>query len=540
MKLNINKSLWLFAFFVVLCAWIYGLFIDLTGDSGLYAAISRQMVESGDWLKISIHGEPYFHKPHLFFWLAGAGIRLWGNSNFAFKLFPFVFGLSSLCFIYSFATYIYSEKAGRLAAVIAGTSQMFFLYFLDIHTDTVLQSGVILAVWQTAVHLDKRDPYSFFWAFFGIGLAMLTKGPVGAALPLLYIVLDLSLKKDIKQLLHPKWLTGIILVAIMISPALLHLWRNFGREGLYFYFIHNNLGRITGEVAGKDHDPLYYLYNMLWAFLPWTVPVIAGLYIEVKSWVNRTGVKIKSASLLGSALILLLVFSIAKGRAPNYFMVIIPPLSVVASGRIVMLFKKWGPESVRLLKVFETSLLIILIFLLSAAFLLSGSLIFPLLLTGISFLMIFIYKQKVICSFERIALASVILTGVFNLYFNARVIPGLYSYQGSKNVLNIFEAGRAEDDRLYNFELEEYELFFYATDPVVNINDWDELFSVMERSGTWLYTNEIKYSDIKNMNYRIDTVYVIRQRGMNRITLPFLNPRTREESLESNYLIKTR
>jgi hypothetical protein len=61
----------------------------------------------------------------------------------------------------------------------------------------------------------------------------------------------------------------------------------------------------------------------------------------------------------------------------------------------------------------------------------------------------------------------------------------------------------------------------------------------MEKPGTWLYTNEIKYRDIVGMNYNIDTVYQIRQRGMNRINLEFLNPKSREKSLKTNYLIVT-
>ncbi|MDD4143009.1 MAG: glycosyltransferase family 39 protein [Prolixibacteraceae bacterium] len=540
LKLNINNSLWLTGFLLVICAWICGLFIDLTGDSGLYAAISRQMVESGDWLTLRINGEPYYHKPHLFFWLGGTGIRMFGNSNFAFKLFPFLFGLLSLYFIYRFAKFIYSEKAGRLAAIIAGTSQMFFLYFLDIHIDTVLQTGVILALWQLAVHLRNGKGYSLFFGFLGIGLAMLSKGPVGAVIPLFFVVFNLLLNKKIKELFHPKWLTGIVLVVIIILPALLHLWRNFGREGIFFYFIHNNIGRITGEVAGSDHDPLYYIYNMLWALLPWTVPVIAGLYIEMKSWVNRSGISNMSASLLGSTLILLFVFSIAKGQAPNYFMVMIPPIAVVASGRIIQAFKKSKPGSGILITVFEISLLIVLIFLLIAVFILSSGLFYPLLLTVISITVIYFCVFKGIHSFERLAFVSVLMTGIFNLFFNAGIIPALYSYQGTRQVLNIFEANRQEGDRLCNFETEEYELFFYAGDPVLNINDWDELYSVMERPGTWLYTNETKYKDIKNMNYQNIAVYEIRQRGMNRITLPFLNPQTRDETLKSNYLIRTR
>jgi hypothetical protein len=87
--------------------------------------------------------------------------------------------------------------------------------------------------------------------------------------------------------------------------------------------------------------------------------------------------------------------------------------------------------------------------------------------------------------------------------------------------------------------LEEYELFFYSKQPVGEIKNWEYLHEVMEMPGTWLYTNEIKYNEIIKMNYNIDTVYQIRQRGMNRINLEFLNPKTREQSLKPLYLIVT-
>ena len=116
-------------FLLLIAAWIAGLFIDLTGDAGLYAAISRQMVESGDWLNLKINGEPYDQKPHLLFWLAGAGISIFGNTNFAFKLFPILFALSGIYFTYRLAKLMFSKTAGRWAALFTATSQMFFLYF---------------------------------------------------------------------------------------------------------------------------------------------------------------------------------------------------------------------------------------------------------------------------------------------------------------------------------------------------------------------------------------------------------------------------
>jgi len=131
LKKNPVKFWWIFAFVLVALAYFFGLFIDLTGDSGLYAAISRQMVESGDWFNLKINGAAYDQKPHLFFWLAGLGIQLFGNSNFAFKLFPFIYGAAGVYFTYRLGKQLFSEEVGKWAALITGTSQIFFLYFLD-------------------------------------------------------------------------------------------------------------------------------------------------------------------------------------------------------------------------------------------------------------------------------------------------------------------------------------------------------------------------------------------------------------------------
>lgn len=538
---RLKNSLWAVAFLMIILTWIFGLFIDLTGDSGLYAAISRQMVESGDWLNLKINGEPYDQKPHLFFWLAGLGIQLFGNTNFAFKLFPFLFGLSSLYSIYRLARLFFSELAGRLAALITGTSQIFFLYFLDLHTDTVLQAAVALALWQLAEYLNNKKPLNFILGFLGIGLAMLTKGPVGAILPFFFVLFFLLLNKDYRQLFHPKWLLGIILVLAVISPSLYHLWKSFGPEGIRFYFIDNNIGRVTGKVAGSSTDPFFYLYNLLWAFLPWTVLVLTALFWEIRSWFGKQSVHKFASSLLGSILVLLFVYSIARGKAPNYIMILIGPLIIVASGKMQHYSQLSSSAFIKLtlaqvvIWVFLVGLLLVVSFLFHEiswfAFLLLG-------LMGIIILFLHLKIEK--DNWCRLIYSGVIISTMLNFYLNAIVIPKLFSYQGNRQALELFESDNSKQNRLYNFALEEYELFFNAKDSVRNIATWEQLYEAMEKPGTWVYTNEIKCNDILNMEFQIDTVYQINHRGMNHISWQFLNPDTRNYSLEPNYLIKTK
>jgi 4-amino-4-deoxy-L-arabinose transferase-like glycosyltransferase len=535
----LTYSFWSIAFVLVILTWIFGLFIDLTGDSGLYAAISRQMVESGDWLNLKINGEPYDQKPHLFFWLAGLGIQFFGNTNWAFKLFPFLFGLSSIYFTYRLGRLVYSELSGRLAALLAGTSQIFFLYFFDFHTDTVLQAAVTLSIWQLAEYLENRNPVNFIFGFFAIGLAMLTKGPVGAVLPFFFVLFYLLLKKDFRQFLNPKWFLGILLVLVIISPTLYHLLKSFGAEGLRFYFIDNNRGRVTGEVAGSSNDPFFYLYNLLWAYLPWTIIFITALGGEIISWFfspkrNKTGI-----SMFGSVLVLFVVYSIARGKAPNYMMMFIPLLAVVAAGRMkyYLLWPSFLTNRLIYAQVFVLVLLSALL-LYSGIKVMGSDVLTPALFLAGGTVLIGLYITTDRNRWNRLLFSTVVVAAVFNLFLNWQVIPFLFTYQGHTQAIEIFEKDDAAEKILYNFDLEEYELFFNAKDSVRNIATWEQLYEAMEKPGTWVYTSEDKLTNILFMGFPVDTVYKIEQRGMNQISREFLNQKTREESFSSNYLIK--
>jgi 4-amino-4-deoxy-L-arabinose transferase-like glycosyltransferase len=362
LKNRIRNMLWVLAACLIFAAWIAGLFTDLTGDAGLYAAISRQMSASGDWLHLTINGRAYDQKPQLLFWLSGTGISLFGNYNAAFKLFPFLAGLTGIWFTYRLGAVVSGKTAGRIAAIVVGTSQIYFLYLHDIHTDTVLQSAVTLALWQLAAFLKSRKLVNFIMGFMATGLAMLTKGPVGAVIPFFFVVTYLLLERDFRTLFHPRWLVGAMVVLMVISPALYHLYEHFGISGLRFYFIDNNLGRVSGSVAGSNRDPFYYLHNLLWALLPFTVPVMLALFCQIRTWV-RTGLPNRFVgALLGAGLVMLLAFSIARGKAPNYMLILIPVLAVVAADWLVIMPARHR-RLIRPLMIWQTGVLILMVLL---------------------------------------------------------------------------------------------------------------------------------------------------------------------------------
>ena len=540
MKKITENILWVSAFLLIAITWIAGLFIDTTGDSGLYSAIVRQMVESGDWFNLKINDAPYMQKPHLFFWLAGLGVQLLGNSNFAFKLFPFLYGLAGIYFTYRLGRQLISEEAGRFAALVAGTSQIFFLYFFDMHTDLVLQTGVVMALWQLAAYFQTRKPLNFVLAFAGIGLAMLSKGPIGAVLPFLTVLIYLLAKRDFQQLFHPKWLLGVLIVLVLISPSLLHLYKSFGLSGLKFYFISNNIGRITGEVAGSNTDYFFYLHTFLWAFLPWTPVLVISLVKLINTRLKGIENREFAAGLSCSVLILLLILSIAKGKAPNYFLITVPVFSVFAGVWLADFVKRRVEMQKSFIKFnFVFAGLYCLFFAFAVWFLGDRSIFLPLIIlvvSGVGLFFVFKPEENI---FLRMILFQVIISAGLNLFLNAKVYPELAAFQGGRQVVELFEKHKKPGDKLYNFDLEDYNLFFYSAEKVENIETWDEFYKVAATPGSWIYTHEIKVKDFVDMKIKMDTVYQVRQRGMNKVNLKFLNPETRDQALITNFLIVT-
>src|SRR5216110_3991300 len=53
-----------------------------------YAEIPRQMLAQGRFVEPVWHGEPYYHKPPLLYWLVMASYRVFGVSDAAARLVP--------------------------------------------------------------------------------------------------------------------------------------------------------------------------------------------------------------------------------------------------------------------------------------------------------------------------------------------------------------------------------------------------------------------------------------------------------------------
>ena len=73
---------------VLICGWGYFANLHLSlleGSEGLYAGIAGEMGRRNEFFDLTYHGEPYFNKPPLFFWLLHWATSLWGDQEIALR-----------------------------------------------------------------------------------------------------------------------------------------------------------------------------------------------------------------------------------------------------------------------------------------------------------------------------------------------------------------------------------------------------------------------------------------------------------------------
>src|ERR1700758_3079191 len=157
-----DSKQWLFTYRYVLCfiaigiVYFFNMFIDVMDiDAAQYFAMSREMMESGNYLQLYERGKDYLDKPPLLFWLSSFSLKLFGISNFAYKLPAVLCIILGIYATYRFTLEWYDKQRAVIAALILCSTQAFLLMTNDVRTDGILTSLIICAVWQISGFIKK-------------------------------------------------------------------------------------------------------------------------------------------------------------------------------------------------------------------------------------------------------------------------------------------------------------------------------------------------------------------------------------------------
>ncbi|MGH7844615.1 MAG: phosphatase PAP2 family protein, partial [Candidatus Binatia bacterium] len=305
-------------------------------DEAVFAESTREMLETGDFLTPAYNSTPRFDKPILFYWLMSSAFALLGVNELAARFWPALAGCGLVGITFLFARAIAGLRCALLSALILTTSLgMMVLSRLAI-TDMVLTFFLTASVYgfYLALH-DYTGPRSVSWASLGwvaAALAVLTKGPIGILFPAAIVALFIWLSGHSQQWSSLRIRTGMAVLCLILLPW--YVAEAYVTEGefLRVFFVKHNVLRYLSVNSGHKGPWFYYLVVILIGFLPWSAFLPAALGAAWKYRSQATGGNRERSLpffLLLWAAVVLVFFSLAQTKLPNYVAPLLPVLSLL-------------------------------------------------------------------------------------------------------------------------------------------------------------------------------------------------------------------
>jgi 4-amino-4-deoxy-L-arabinose transferase-like glycosyltransferase len=315
-------------------------------DEAFYAEAAREMVESGNWLTPYYNYEPRFQKPILYYWLAAGTFQIAGVSAWAARFPSALSGLGLALLTYACGRRWFSPRVGLIAGLIVATNFGYFIIGRLALPDLLLTFFIALATWALLEVCRAGEPGAAapgrptrrWLAVAGVagGLAVLTKGPVGAALPALVLAGALLMQHGWRAW---RWrlpvgrgdvLLAAALFVITAAPWYVAMLGEHGTAYLDRFFIGENVDRFTTD-RYNDPRPLgYYLPIVFGGLLPWSPFMLLWVAAAYRRW--RAGARLWTPThtrLTVWAVLPLVFYSVSVGQQPRYVLPILPPLAVL-------------------------------------------------------------------------------------------------------------------------------------------------------------------------------------------------------------------
>ena len=320
----------------------------LDRDEARFAQATRQMLETGDFLRIRFQDEARNKKPAGIYWLQAASVAAFSTPEssaiWPYRLPSVAGALIAALLVFAIGSALFvrnaEESAPRLPVFVAA---VLFAGALGIvaeahiaKTDAALLAAVVAGQGTLGlVYVRARTgrptiPSLAVMFWIAETAALLLKGPPAAALVIL-TVLTLSIAdRDWRWLrgLYP--LAGIIFMAVAITPWLVAIER--ATEG---QFLADSLGqdlwaKLIGAQESHGAPPFSYLLMSIATFWPGSVMLVPAL---VHAWRHHQAPV--ERFLLAWLVPAWIVLELLPTKLPHYVLPLYPALALLAGAALV-------------------------------------------------------------------------------------------------------------------------------------------------------------------------------------------------------------
>ena len=301
-------------------------------DESRYSEIPREMLATGDFVTPKLNGVNYFEKPPLLYWAVAACFAVFGENEWAARIMPALSGLFGVLLTYAAARRLHGRAAGVAAAIVLGSSLLFFalsrLLILDMAVSMLMCATLFCFILGVREAPGARRRWLFYGLYASAALATLTKGLIGFLVTGAVMFLWLLVFNQWKRLRPLHLPTGIALfLAIALPWHLLAAQRN--PTWAEFYLIHEHWTRFTTTVHGRYEPWWYFIPIVVLGIFPWTGFFLGAAREALAGGWGRRKDNADAWFLVTWIVFILLFFSKSQSKLIPYILPVFPPIAVL-------------------------------------------------------------------------------------------------------------------------------------------------------------------------------------------------------------------
>ena len=356
--------LWLLVIGFLAFFWNLGSTGLIDETEPLFAEAARQMTVTGDWITPYFNGITRFDKPPLIYWLMAIAYSTFGVNEFAARLPSALagFALTSLLFytlrqfggwgilkpnstpdaVQTGNTSIrqwQSWLVAGLGSAMVALNPITLFFGRTGYSDMLLSlcfGGSLLAFFLGYAQPEqpKIQERWYLAVYVLLGLAVLTKGPVGIVLPGLIIASFLVYLGKTKEVLREMQVVRGALIFIVITvPWFILVTLQNGEAYINSFFGVHNFERFT-NVVNQHQGPIYFhLLIVLIGFAPWSIGLPSAIS-SIKVFQRQRWQKLPRPAHLGLLalfwfVIVLGFFTIAVTKYFSYTLPLMPAAAIL-------------------------------------------------------------------------------------------------------------------------------------------------------------------------------------------------------------------
>ncbi len=519
-----------------------------TDDPGLYASIARNLIYKKDFLALFTYNRDWLDKPHFPFWMIFVSFKVFGISEWAYRLPALLFFLAGCVYTWLFTKKYYNSETAAIAVLVLMTSLNTMLSNTDLRAEPYLMGLIMGAVYHLAGLHDRFSMKHLLLAALLTAFAIMTKGVFVITAIYGALLGQLAFTGRVKSIFDWKWAGLIVLSLIFTLPELYALYTQFdlhpekivfgrhGVSGIRWFLWDSQFGRFVnnGPISRKTPGSvIFYVHTLLWAFAPWCLLFYFALAKNVRA-IFKTQ-PLRECYALSGGLLLLLLFSLSRFQLPFYTNAIFPLFAIVTAPVCIQtLTKAWDR--------FRAIVEWLFIVLLPVAVIVLNMLLKPtdnfyittgILLAGVAAALIFIKQKDAIRRNFLLTCISALFAG---FYINTAFYGEITLYKGQIDAARYVNQTIPNTAKVYVLNAENNLFQFYCSRPVDLVPV--EQFESFKPSGDAVFY--VSQQTLDELRQRHDA-FIIMQSFVDypkeNVIPHFINRSTREETLGQVYLL---